>query len=199
MYVMRDTTTFTSELRTVTDGDGSQYQDISSVLRTESGNDPDEVYPPEYSMRPEFACRPPMGIGHPDLEPALQMHPAEGPAGCILLDVRNTSNKNRINEKGIGSPDTIRYWLDSARAYIVMRCDMVTRDSTGKERIIERDTTEETARSPRGVWYATKIRRSFPDRQGKDKSSDQVYHIYVDFDVELPDALFEPQSPGKIR
>jgi hypothetical protein len=167
----------------------------------ESGNNPDldEVYPPEWSMRPEFGCRPPMGLGHPDFEPVLDMHPTDGPAGCILLHVRHTSTKDRVNEKGIGIADRSRYWLDPQRDYIVMRWDMVMQDATGKETIIESDTTEETARSPQGVWYATKIRRRSAGRDLKGKSLDQVYHLYVDFNADLPDALFEPQSPERAR
>jgi hypothetical protein len=33
----------------------------------------------------------------------------------------------------------------------------------------------------------------------KGKSLDEVYHLYVDFHAELPDALFEPPSPGRAR
>jgi hypothetical protein len=36
MYVVRGQTTFTSEMKTVTDRDGTQHQEIASVLRTES-------------------------------------------------------------------------------------------------------------------------------------------------------------------
>ena len=46
---------------------------------------PARCYPPEWSMRPEFACRPPLGIGDPHQEPAIDLHPTEGPEGCILL------------------------------------------------------------------------------------------------------------------
>lgn len=72
-------------------------------------------------------------------------------------------------------------------------------EATGKETIIESDITEETARSPQGVWYATKIRRRSVGHDPKDKSLDDVYHLYVDFHAELPDALFEPPSPGRAR
>ena len=85
------------------------------------------------------------------------------------------------------------------RDFIVVRSEMVTRDATGAERVAERDTIEETARSPHGVWYATRVRRHFPAVEGKAKVADQVYQLYVDFDVELPDSLFEPPKPGRIR
>jgi len=41
--------------------------------------------------------------------------------------------------------------------------------------------------------------RSFPDPVGKAKFGDQVYELYVDFDAELPDLLFEPPAPGRIH
>ncbi len=131
-YVLRDSTLYSSITKSVTDRDGSQHQDIVSVQRTNFGNNPDEIYPADYSMRPEFACRPPLGIGDPHMEPTLDMHPTEGPAGCILLDVWHTRTKDRINEKGIGIPDGTRYWLDPERDYIVMRCDLISATRRGK-------------------------------------------------------------------
>jgi hypothetical protein len=169
------------------------------VHRTNFGNNPDEIYPADYSMRPEFACRPPLGVGDQHMEPVLDMHPTEGPPGCVLLSVRHTSAKDRINEQGMGSPDGCRYWLDPERDYIVMRSDSIRRDEQGQENIFESDLIEETARSPQGVWYATRVRRRFPGRDGKATSPDQIYHIYVDFNVNLPDSLFEPPTPGRIH
>ena len=81
-----------------------------------------------------------------------------------------------------------------------MRWDMVTRDESGKEEIFESDTVEELAESPHGIWYATKVRRSNSQSHGeKGEKIDQVYHFYVDFDVDLPDALFDPPIPKRIR
>ena len=150
-------------------------------------------------MRPEFACRPPMGIGNPDQEPTLDLHPAEGPPGCILMSVRHTKKEGRVNEKGIGVADVSRYWLDPQRDYIVMRWEMVMRDETGKETISSNHTVEETARSPQGIWYATKIRWKNAVGLANGERCDQIYQIYVDFDAELPDALFEPPTPRRIE
>jgi len=140
-----------------------------------------------------------MGIGDEHKEPMLDLQPDEGPSGCIILSVGHTTKEGRVNEKGIGLADGIRYWLDPQRDYIVMRWDSVVRDEKGQEKIIESDRVEETARSPQGVWFATKIRRKNPSRDGKSKPIDQVYHIYVDFDAELPDSLFEPPTPRRIE
>ncbi|MFI5455685.1 MAG: hypothetical protein ACHRXM_09565 [Isosphaerales bacterium] len=196
--VVRDSTFFTSDTKDVTDRDGSKHQDIVSVHRWEVNSKPGEAFPAESSMRPEFACRPPMGLGDQHQEPMLDMHPAEGPAGCILLSMWHTTKEGRVNKKVGGFFDVIRYWLDPQRDYIVMRWDMVMLDEKGQENIIESDTIEETARSPQGVWFATKIRRKFPLRARKDKPFDFVDHIYIDFNADLPDSLFEPPTPRRI-
>src|SRR5262249_19576809 len=131
-------------------------------------------------------------LGSPHLELLLDMHPTEGPEGCILLTVWNSPNKDSINEKGFGVPDGYHYWLDPRRDDIVVKSSTARRDGNGREEIVEEDTVEEAARSPQGVWYATRIRRGFGG-----KYDDQVYHIYVDFDVKLPDTLFEPPTLGR--
>jgi len=196
--VVRDSTTLVTDTKTVTDPDGTKHLDIVSVARWETRNDPGESYPPEWSMRPEFACRPPLGIGDPHLEPVLDLHPAEGPPGCFLLSIRHTSEQGRLNEKGVGITDGYRYWLDPQRDFIVVRCDLVMRDQGGKEIITETDTIEETARSPQGVWYATKVRRRFPRPAGKAPQADQVYYMYIDFKADLPDSLFEAPKKGRV-
>lgn len=197
-YVVRGTTTFTSDVKFTSDRAGTTQAEIASVLRTESGNNPGEDFPPEWSMRPEFACRPPMGLGNFHFEPVLDLHPAGGPPGCILLSVRHTSAQGRINEQGVGIADGYRYWLDPGRDYVVMRWDQVTRDASGRETIIESTITEETARSPQGVWYATRVRRHFPGADGKEKSPDQVYRLVVEFKPDLPGGFFEPPVTGKV-
>jgi hypothetical protein len=199
-YVMHGSTLYSSEQKNVTDPDGSEHEDIVSVKKFEYNTKSGETFPPEYSMRPEFACRPPLGVGGQHFHPVLNLNPTEGPKGCILLTVQHTSRDGRINEKGIGLPDENRFWLDPERDYIVMRWDMVTRDEAGKEEIFESDTVEEIAKSPRGIWYGTKIRRRNAGSHSENgEPIDQVYHLYVDFDPDMPDAFFDPPVPGRIH
>jgi hypothetical protein len=196
-YVVRGGTQFKCEEKQSTNPDGSVDTEIVSV----SSSRRPELFPPAFWMWPEFACR--QGIyadlSNPEMEPVLEMHPTDGPTGCIRLAIRRTSQRNRINERGIKIPDESRYWLDPKRDFIMVRRDRLVRDGAGRERVIQRDTVEETARSPQGVWYATKTRRSLPDPVGNGKLRDQIEELYVDFDVNLPDSLFEPPQPGKIR
>jgi hypothetical protein len=198
--VMCGSTTYRCETKNVKDPDGSEHREIAAVNRYEQNSLPGEAIPVEWSMLPEFACRPPLGIGGPHFQPVLNLKPEGGPDGCILLTVRHTSDEGRINKKGIGLPDENRFWLDPQRDYIVMRFDWLTRNEAGEEQVFECDTVEEAAKSPRGVWYATKIRRSFPSqRDANGNFADQIYQLYVDFDVDLPDALFDPPVTGRIR
>ena len=127
VYVQVDSAYYSSALKNVVDPDGSQHPEIAVDKYPWNS-----TIPVDYSMRPEFACRPPMGIGDEHQEPILDMHPAEGPPGCILLSVTHTSKVGRINEKGIGLPDGNHFWLDPQRDYIVMRCDMIVRDGNGQ-------------------------------------------------------------------
>ncbi|MHC5541426.1 hypothetical protein ACYOEI_24665, partial [Singulisphaera rosea] len=198
-YVLRDSILYSSNTKMVKDADGSPHQEIESVQETRFSFAPGETFPSEYVMRPEFTCRPPLGLGHQHLEPRLDLHPAEGPPGCFLLSIGHTSKENRVNDKGIGIPDGYRYWLDPQRDDIIVRWEMAMRDDNGKETIISNHTIEETARSPQGVWYATKVRLKRASRDKDGKSFDQVYHMYVDFDVKLDDSFFEPPTPGRIE
>lgn len=192
-------TRYTCDSQNVVDPDGSRHQGITAIQKYVDNSKPGELFPADYVMRPEFVCRPPMGIGNPHQEPAIDLHPAGGPPGCILLIVAHTTKAGRVNEKGIGLADVNRFWLDPQRDYIAMRWEMVMLDGTGKETITSQHIVEETARSPRGVWYATRIRWKNAARDEHGKESDQIYHIYVDFDAELPDSLFEVPKPGRIE
>jgi hypothetical protein len=184
MYVVRGTTQFMSDVKRTTRPDGTLDAEIVSV----SSHEVPELLPPVWSMCPEIVCRPPMGLGARQAEPVLEIHPSDGPPGCVRLSIRWG-----------GSPDEHRYWLDPKRDFIVVRTDWVMRVGAGQEKVTQRTTALETARSPQGVWYARKIRHSYPDAVGKQKFDDQVAEFYVDFEANLPDSLFEPPKPGKIR
>ncbi|HEV3299828.1 MAG TPA: hypothetical protein VG055_09305 [Planctomycetaceae bacterium] len=196
--VIRDSTTYRCDAKSVTDPGGTTHTDLIAVNECRYEG---EMFPPEYSMMPEFGCRPPTGIGGQDSESIVNLHPADGPQGCILLSVRHTSERDRLNDKGFGIPDETRYWLDPARDYIVLRWDSVHFDAAGKETRVTGGSylVEETARTPQGVWYAAKIRRKNAGTTGHGKAFDQVYHLFVDFDADLPDQLFDPPRPGRIE
>lgn len=194
-YVQVGLASYQCDIKRVTNPDGSIHHEIASVDKYVYNLLPGDLFPVDYSMRPEFVCRPPMGIGNEDQEPTLDLHPATGPAGCILLSVRRTKKLKQDQ----GMPDVCRFWLDPQRDYIAMRSEMAKYDENGKEILMSQHIIEETARSPQGVWYATRVRIKDAVRLPNGKREDQLYHIYVDFDADLPDSLFEPPTPQRIR
>ena len=66
-----------------------------------------------------------------------------------------------------------------------------SRDSSKQE--VNSTIIEEMSKSPQGTWYATRIRRRATH------AGSQIIDLYVDFNVDLPDSLFEPPSPGRVR
>ncbi len=159
---------YTFDFQKVPDAKGIKRREISGVKSYDYNLKPEEMFP-DFATRPEFVCRPPMGIGNPNRQVSLDTEAAEGPAGCILL---------KVNEE--------KYWLDPRKDYIVMQWGVG-------------DTSyqiEETARSPQGVWYGTRVRRKDAIREKvSGKTYDQIVHIYVDFEAELSDSLFESNTP----
>jgi hypothetical protein len=199
-YVMRGTTAFSVRCKSVAAPNQAVHDEIDSVDTVEYNTQPGETFPIDYSMRPEFVCRPPLGVGREDMEASIQLHPTDGPAGCILLRVKHTSANDRMNQKGVGLSDETRFWLDPNRDDIAMRWDSVVRDAKGTERIIDSYTVEEASKSPQGVWCASRVRRISGRINGKgDGSPDEIYYFYLDFCAALPDSLFDPPRAGRLN
>ncbi len=201
MNINHGSTDYTINSRCVTDPDGSVHTEITGVNKREDRGRPGEIYPALYSWMPEFACRPPMGIPQETMDPVIEPNPTEGPADTILLRVRRMGQKPPPvrNDAGklLPSTDAWRYWLDPARDYVVVRWDMVTSDLSGKESL-DSEIIDKMARSPQGTWYATQIRnKGAIGIPSEGKSYDQIIDIYVDFNANLPDSLFEPPAVGQ--
>jgi hypothetical protein len=195
MYVVQGTTLFVTDEKRTVRPDGTLDVEIVSVSRLRKSGVSDTAI---WSMCPEVACRPPtIELGDHRIEPVLEMHPPDGPPGCVRLSIRYTSTLG-ANKRKVVIPDGHRYWLDPKRDYIVVQTEMVQRDAKGQEKVIRREIAEETARSPQGVWYASRVRLSHPDADANQKPVDQIMEFHVDFDVKLPDSLFDPPKPGKL-
>ena len=190
----------------VTDPDGSHHKEITRVSEYNRNMRPGDLLPVDWSLRPEFACRPPLGIPHETLEAVLEPNPKEGPAGTILLRIRRVGPKRPWTERNAEGkplpppPDAYRNWLDPKRDYAIVRHDMLGDfDSSGKEKAIT-TLIDEMARSPQGTWYATRIRRKGAVTvPSEGKTYDDITDLYIDFNATLPDSLFEPPSPGRIH
>lgn len=196
--VLRHSSQYYVKAHCVTDADESEHVEIDSVTERRDRNKPGEAFPP--FSAPEFACRPPLGIPSQELTPMLDLSPTEGPAGTILLRVRRIGRRPRASAPDAGEqspyPVECRYWLDPARDYVVVRWDRLSGDA-GHETVTGSTIIEELARSPQGIWYATRVRdKAALTRDGK--TYDRMTHFDVDFNVRLSDSLFQPPRPGRI-
>jgi hypothetical protein len=162
-----EATRYTFDTRVIDNVDGTQTVELASVQKFDNINP--ELIPLDYAFRPEHVCRPLLGIGNVNLEAKVELQPKGGPSGCIEV----TFGENR-------------WWVDPAKDYIAIRWEM------GQEFTFE---TLEAAQSPSGVWYASKILQTskLVDNNGKTTEYREAIDIYVDFDGELPDTLFEIQ------
>jgi hypothetical protein len=196
MSIDRGPTAYTISFGQSDGPNGSVHTQITAVNKHENQGRPGETYPALFSWMPEFACRPPMGIPHETLEPVLEQNPKEGPAGTILLRVRNIGRTPEPPSPDLPKlaprPDAWRFWLDPARDYAVVRCDTI--GSTTSTQI-----NDKMARSPQGTWYVTQIRNKGAIRLSDGKKVDQIIDIYVDFNANLPDSLFEPPALGRVH
>jgi hypothetical protein len=194
LYITDGSTSFNVESELKRDNETERLV-VSSVKRSVSNQLPGENYPPYWSRSPEYVCRPPLGIPRQDFEAVLEMKPEGGPAGAILLRVRRTGRMPTAPNPDAGklppAPDLYRNWLDPARDYVVLRHEMLTGEA-GKEVIQGSTVVEELNRSPGGTWYASRFRiKAVPP-----VAHDELFNVYIDFHVELPDSLFEPPSVG---
>jgi hypothetical protein len=111
------------------------------------------------------------------LKVEVNENPKDGPAGTVLLAIRVEIDQQATS--------ATRRWLDPARSHMVVRTERVTYSPKGAEHVYEVITVEEARQSPRGIWYPAAMRHL---RFGTETRS---WHFF-DFDVELPDSLFEP-------
>jgi hypothetical protein len=59
----------------------------------------------------------------------------------------------------------------------------------GKETLSSASQILKTGVTPQGQYYPLEVRFG----TGADPKTEQVYHFYIDFDAEVPDALFDPK------
>ena len=163
--------------------DDTPHMEVASVESHESNLMPGQWLPAFWSLTPDFAARPPLGVPNQHMEAVADMDPADGPAGTVLLRVRRSGRVDSApNADKRPQPDEFRFWIDPAREHLVMRYDMVGHSSY---------IVESVAQSPTGHWYPTRVRRS---SAGKDRK-DQIVEFYMDFEVNLPDSLFDVSEP----
>jgi hypothetical protein len=107
----------------------------------------------------------------------------DGPAGCVLAEIRQTREQPNAYH-------LCRYWYDPLHADVMRKFEYgdlrpLNKDALAKD-IYE---SESIAQTPSGVWYPTCIHRVTGP-----KPEDGYYLWYfVDFHAKLPDSLFKPE------
>jgi|GEM_PF-1984431 len=177
--------------------DGKNDFDITSVKKSEL---PFRITTWSYwELSPELICRPDLMIGVPEFETVLEENWAEGPPGTLFLRVRLNwaANAHCQSNRRVTVPDECRFWLDPSRDFVAVRHDMVSKGESTRPEVIESTVVESFAQSSSGVWYATSYRNHSKDILAGGEELESRRYLYVDFDVDIPAAMFEPQKPGQ--
>ena len=121
--------------------------------------------------RPDFYAYGQTPLPSLNQQVTLTANPETGPPGSVLLAT-----------KRIG-----RVWLDPARSHVALRYESKVEGRTFRYLMDRFD------RTPSGVWYPTFVRWQRADAEAEGGFVDNFgYRIFVNFDVDLPDELFEP-------
>jgi hypothetical protein len=151
-----------------------------------------ESFPPSmstsrwFNVMPELVGRPLLGIPSPHLSVDLDVHPNSGPSGTVLLTTK--SIKAASIHGGTSDLGTNRYWVDPSCDYLVMRWEVIGLKD-GKETLSSARQILKTGVTSQGQYYPLQVRSG----TGANSENDQIFHFYIDFDADVPDALFDPQ------
>ena len=188
---------FVSEVQAICDGEKVYYYKSEPTRREAEGKDQpplkltmtqpfspsDDPFMPWPDLFPEHIAHPSVWQPSADREFLLDPHPADGPPQTVRLRVRDTRPSDRP------SPDFHKLWLSPERSYIAVRSESPVLESINPPKVAYIDTRilEGLARSPSGSWYATRVRR-----KTSNFNTEQVWTFHVDFEVQMPDEMFQP-------
>lgn len=126
---------------------------------------------------PEFLAYGATGLPSANRKGTLTLEPEDSPAGTVLLTSRSTKPPR---ENGY-SNDLSHYWLDPLENGLCRRTQMFSL-AGDKQKLHGEQLVLETARSPQGYAYPTKLQH--------DDST--VTHFYLEFDASFDDSVFDP-------
>lgn len=162
---------------------------------------PNGEAPLYHGVRPEWWSRALPEIPHAALGHSYQ-HPAPtGPANTGLLEVQ------RLGTLTADRYEKLQYWIDTDRNFMTMRCEfhgaaalfdgskemeelrkiVITPDMSRGWKSTE---VESVAKSPRGYWYPTLIRKRNSEGVGN-----KTQRFVVNFPKSIDDSIFDPQAP----
>jgi hypothetical protein len=154
----------------------------SNGVRRVAGPADDPIVPWPHLM-PEQLAHPSILLPTEFRALSLESNSDDGPSDSIRLRVRD-SRLLKSDE-----PDLHRLWIDPERNFLCLQAESCVFDAAEPPKIAYIDTyvLETLARSPRGYWYPTRVRR-----KTSNFAVEQVTHFYLDFEAKIPDELFEP-------
>lgn len=154
----------------------------SNGVRQVTGPADDPIVPWPHLM-PEQLGHPSISLPSENRALFLESNSDDGPNDSIRLRVRD-SRSLKSDE-----PDRNRFWIDPERNFLCLQAESCVFEKADPLKIAYVDTylLETLARSPRGYWYPTRVRR-----KTSNFAVAQVTHFYLDFEAKISDELFEP-------
>lgn len=151
--------------------------------------------PNDRRVMPEFQVYPSLrGEGVWGFQNLIRPDLLDGPRGTVLIESIDQSPP-QAQGKSLGA----RYWADPTRGYAVKQMQWLT---TGEspDPMQGRIEMQNLTLSPSGFWYPVVV-REFQNSMSMEtgERSDTFLRFYVDFEVDLPDELFDVQQWGPIK
>jgi hypothetical protein len=164
--------------------------ELQSVTEQSVYGGADDPMMPWPHLLPEQQAHPNIFGATPDREFSIEPRPADGPRGTIRISVRDARSQDAMR------PDLNRLWIDPEKNHLAMRAEASVFDSAGpkskdgmptKMAFLDTQILTDLDRSPGGFWYPTRVVRKTSNFPGE-----QVTRFVLDFQAEIPDALFRP-------
>jgi hypothetical protein len=147
---------------------------------TQAINPSDDPFMPWPHLFPEHIGHTSVWQPSHDREFLIDAKPADGPPETIRVRVRDT----RFPEPG--HPDLYKLWISPTKSFIALRSESSVFEGP-KVAFVDTMIMEGLAQSPSGFWYPTRVRR-----KTSDLNSEQVWTYHLEFEVDIPDELFQP-------
>ncbi|MCA9075614.1 MAG: anti-sigma factor [Planctomycetaceae bacterium] len=126
---------------------------------------------------PEFMVYGPTGLPGSRRTGKLILKPNDGPEGTVKIESRITGDSRPHGN------DLSYYWVDPLENGMMRKTQMFSL-AGGEPNLLADQLVLETARSPNGYLYPTRL-------QHDDGS---VTHFYLDFDADFDDSVFDPSA-----
>lgn len=132
---------------------------------------------------PEFLAYGATGLPGANREGSLVFEPKDGPDGTVLLTSRSTKQPRQNGY----SYDLSHFWLDPLENGLCRRTQMLSL-AGDQPTLLGEQLVLETARSPQGYAYPTKLQLD----------GGIVTHFYLNFDASFDDSVFDPTINGAV-